>query len=202
MIMAIEIVREEPAPARIPQRESLSTDADCAERVSGVVQHGDRSAFAVPADRTGDGEHDGVQRGQSAREGRRGEGRALHLRQTGRVEPCDRGAVDEVGHQPAQAVGALINQVLRDVAHVGLQTVVAGLASQDRADLGTMREEAEAGADRAIGDRVHLQVQDYEEGGRDLYDEALRVLEVKNLTSRVDLEKTRNACRERTGLST
>ena len=52
----------------------------------------------------------------------------------------------------------------------------------------------------AIGDRVYLQVHDYEEDGRDLYDEALKVLEVKNLTSRVDLEKTRNACRERTGL--
>jgi len=51
-----------------------------------------------------------------------------------------------------------------------------------------------------IGDRVYLQVQAFEEDGRDLYDEALKVLEVKNLTSRVDLEITRNACRERTGL--
>ena len=51
----------------------------------------------------------------------------------------------------------------------------------------------------AMGDRVYLQVHNYEEG-RDLYSEALNVLEAKNLSSRVDLEKTRKACRERTGL--
>ena len=51
----------------------------------------------------------------------------------------------------------------------------------------------------AKGDRVYLQVHDYEDG-RDLYREALKVLEAKNLASRVDLDKTRNACRERTGL--
>lgn len=50
-----------------------------------------------------------------------------------------------------------------------------------------------------IGDRVYLQVQDYGDG-RDLYDEALKVLEAKNLANRVDLEKTRKASRERTGL--
>ncbi len=52
----------------------------------------------------------------------------------------------------------------------------------------------------AIGDRVYLQVQDYEEGGRDLYDEALKVLEAKNLTNQVDLMKIRKASQERTGL--
>ena len=51
----------------------------------------------------------------------------------------------------------------------------------------------------ARGDRVYLEVHDYEDG-RDLYLEALKVLEAKNLASRVDLEKTRVACRERTGL--
>ena len=51
----------------------------------------------------------------------------------------------------------------------------------------------------ARGDRVYLQVHDYEDG-RDLYGEALKVLETKNLTSRVDLEKTRKASRERKGL--
>ena len=51
----------------------------------------------------------------------------------------------------------------------------------------------------AEGDRIFLQVHDYKDG-RDLYREALKVLEAKNLASRVDLEKTRNACRERTGL--
>ena len=51
----------------------------------------------------------------------------------------------------------------------------------------------------ARGDRVYLQVHDYEDG-RDLYGEALKVLEAKNLTRRVDLVKTRNASRERTGL--
>lgn len=51
----------------------------------------------------------------------------------------------------------------------------------------------------AEGDRIYLQVHDYKDG-RDLYREALKVLEAKNLASRVDLEKTRNACRERTGL--
>lgn len=49
------------------------------------------------------------------------------------------------------------------------------------------------------GDRVYLQVHDYEDG-KDLYNEALKVLETNNLTSRIDLEKTRTACRERTGL--
>jgi L,D-transpeptidase ErfK/SrfK len=52
----------------------------------------------------------------------------------------------------------------------------------------------------AIGDRVYLQVQDYEEGGRDLYDDALKVLEAKNLTNRIDLMKIRKASQERTGL--
>lgn len=51
----------------------------------------------------------------------------------------------------------------------------------------------------AAGDRIYLQVHDYQDG-RDLYREALKVLEAKNLASRVDLEKTRNACREQTGL--
>ncbi|MGB7630044.1 MAG: L,D-transpeptidase family protein [Candidatus Deferrimicrobium sp.] len=51
----------------------------------------------------------------------------------------------------------------------------------------------------ARGNRVYLQVHDYEDG-RDLYREALKVLEAKNLTSRVDIEKTRKASRERTGL--
>jgi L,D-transpeptidase ErfK/SrfK len=51
----------------------------------------------------------------------------------------------------------------------------------------------------ARGGRVYLQVHDYEDG-RDLYGEALKVLETKNLTSRVDLEKTRKASRERKGL--
>jgi hypothetical protein len=51
----------------------------------------------------------------------------------------------------------------------------------------------------AKGDRVYLQVHDYEDG-RDLYREALNVLEAKNLANRVDLKKTRMACRKRTGL--
>lgn len=51
----------------------------------------------------------------------------------------------------------------------------------------------------AKGDRVYLEVHDYGEG-KDLYREALKVLEAKNLTSRVDLEKTRKASRERKGL--
>ncbi|MGW8286555.1 MAG: L,D-transpeptidase family protein [Candidatus Deferrimicrobiaceae bacterium] len=51
----------------------------------------------------------------------------------------------------------------------------------------------------AEGDRIYLQVHD-NENGRDLYREALEVLKAKNLASRVDLEKTQNACRERTGL--
>jgi len=51
----------------------------------------------------------------------------------------------------------------------------------------------------ARGDRVYLQVHDYEDG-RDLYSEALKVLKAKNLTSRVDLAITRKASRERTGL--
>jgi L,D-transpeptidase ErfK/SrfK len=49
------------------------------------------------------------------------------------------------------------------------------------------------------GDRVYLQVHGVE-NGRDLYDLALRVLEAKNLTSRVDPAKIRKACRKRTGL--
>jgi len=49
------------------------------------------------------------------------------------------------------------------------------------------------------GDRVYLQVHD-EWDGRDLYGEALKVLEAKNLVSRVDLDKTRKATRARTGL--
>lgn len=51
----------------------------------------------------------------------------------------------------------------------------------------------------AMGDRVYLQVHDYEDG-RDLSQEALNVLEAKNLTDRVDLKKIRMACRKRTGL--
>ena len=51
----------------------------------------------------------------------------------------------------------------------------------------------------AMGDRVYLQVHDYEDG-RNLYREALKVLEAKRLAGRVDLKKTRKACRERTGL--
>jgi L,D-transpeptidase ErfK/SrfK len=51
----------------------------------------------------------------------------------------------------------------------------------------------------ARGDRVYLQVHD-DEVGRDLYGEALKVLEAKNLTSRVDLGKILTAGRARTGL--
>jgi len=51
----------------------------------------------------------------------------------------------------------------------------------------------------AAGGRVYLEVYD-DEGGRDLYSDALKVLGSKDLTGRVDLEKTRKACRERTGL--
>ena len=51
----------------------------------------------------------------------------------------------------------------------------------------------------ARGDRVYLQVHDAWDG-RDLYDEALKVLEAKNLESQVDLEKTRKATGARTGL--
>jgi L,D-transpeptidase ErfK/SrfK len=50
-----------------------------------------------------------------------------------------------------------------------------------------------------IGARVTLQVHAYEDG-RDLYSEALKVLEAKNLTRGVDSEKIRQAARERTGL--
>ena len=49
------------------------------------------------------------------------------------------------------------------------------------------------------GDRVYLQVHDAWDG-RDLYGEALKVLEAKNMESRVDLDKTREATRARTGL--
>jgi L,D-transpeptidase ErfK/SrfK len=49
------------------------------------------------------------------------------------------------------------------------------------------------------GDRVYLQVLDSEDG-RDLYGEALKVLEAKNLTKRVDRGKIREASRERKGL--
>lgn len=52
-------------------------------------------------------------------------------------------------------------------------------------------------ADR--GGRVYLQVHD-EWDGRDLYGEALKVLETKSLASRVDLKKIRKASRERKGL--
>ena len=51
----------------------------------------------------------------------------------------------------------------------------------------------------ARGDRVYVEVHDYEDG-RDLYNEALRVLEAKKMMNRVDLEKIRKASRERTGL--
>ncbi|MHB1013323.1 MAG: L,D-transpeptidase family protein [Desulfobacteria bacterium] len=50
----------------------------------------------------------------------------------------------------------------------------------------------------ASGDRVFLEVHDFE-NGRDLYIGALKVLEAKNLTNRVDLEKIRKATRDRTG---
>ena len=49
------------------------------------------------------------------------------------------------------------------------------------------------------GDRVYLQVHDYEDG-MDLYREALKVLKTKSLASRVDLKKIRKASRERKGL--
>jgi len=49
------------------------------------------------------------------------------------------------------------------------------------------------------GDRVSLEVHDYGDG-RNLYREALSVLEAKNLTRRVDLDKVRKACRQRRGL--
>lgn len=48
-------------------------------------------------------------------------------------------------------------------------------------------------------DRVYLEVHD-DGDGMDRYSEALKVLEAKNLTSRVDLEKLRKASRERKGL--
>jgi len=51
----------------------------------------------------------------------------------------------------------------------------------------------------ARGGRVYLEVHDCEDG-RDPYPNALKVLQAKNLTSRVDLEKVREACRMRTGL--
>lgn len=51
----------------------------------------------------------------------------------------------------------------------------------------------------ARGDRVYLQVHDYE-AGMDLYREALKVLKTKSLASRVDLKKIRKASRERKGL--
>jgi L,D-transpeptidase ErfK/SrfK len=51
----------------------------------------------------------------------------------------------------------------------------------------------------AKGDRVFLEVHDYEDE-RDLYREAVAVLEAKDLTSRVDLEKARKAVQDRTGL--
>jgi len=50
-----------------------------------------------------------------------------------------------------------------------------------------------------VGDRVYLGVHDYGDGG-DLYGEALKVLEAKRLTSRVDPEKIRKASTEREGL--
>jgi L,D-transpeptidase ErfK/SrfK len=49
------------------------------------------------------------------------------------------------------------------------------------------------------GDRVYLEVHD-DGDRRDLYGKALKVLEAKNLTRRVDPEKTRRASRERKGL--
>lgn len=51
------------------------------------------------------------------------------------------------------------------------------------------------------GDHIFLEVHDYEDG-RDLYGEALKVLEARNLASRADPVKIREACRERTGLLT
>lgn len=48
-------------------------------------------------------------------------------------------------------------------------------------------------------DRVYLEVRDYGDG-RNLYREALKVLEAKDVTSKVDLEKVRKASRERKGL--
>ena len=49
------------------------------------------------------------------------------------------------------------------------------------------------------GDRVYMAVHDYGDG-RNLYFEALKVLEAKGLTSRVNLKMVRKAGRERTGL--
>ena len=49
------------------------------------------------------------------------------------------------------------------------------------------------------GDRIFLEAHDYEDG-RDPYAEALAMLEAKSLRDRVDLEKTRKAIRDRTGL--
>jgi len=49
------------------------------------------------------------------------------------------------------------------------------------------------------GDRVYLEVHEYGDR-RDLYREALKVLEAKNLTRRVDLKKARKASRQHRGL--
>lgn len=51
----------------------------------------------------------------------------------------------------------------------------------------------------AVGGAVYLQVHD-DGSRRDLYSEALNVLEAKGMTDRVDPEKIREACRKRTGL--
>ncbi len=51
----------------------------------------------------------------------------------------------------------------------------------------------------ARGGHVFVQIHDYG-GGRDLYDEALRVLDAKGLTGGVDLQKVRKAARARSGL--
>jgi L,D-transpeptidase ErfK/SrfK len=50
-----------------------------------------------------------------------------------------------------------------------------------------------------VGSGVYLQVHD-DGSGRDLYSEALNVLEAKGMTDRIDPEKIRKACRERSGL--
>lgn len=51
----------------------------------------------------------------------------------------------------------------------------------------------------AEGDRVFLEVHDYGDG-RDLYQEALKLLNAKDLGDRVDLDKVRKANTERSGL--
>jgi hypothetical protein len=51
----------------------------------------------------------------------------------------------------------------------------------------------------AEGERVFLEVHDSGDG-RDLYREALKLLEAKNLAERIDRDKVRKADTERSGL--